>query len=222
MLNSVLPQFITMPKKTTSNKLSKNIRVSGLILAGGRARRMNGKDKGLVLLAGTSLIEHCVRTLSPQVNQLFISANRNVSHYQRFNVPILQDFTDNHEGPLAGLQCALTASKEMPVLVVPCDAPLFPDQLAKRLLEVYEKDTYYAIVPHDGTRLQPLFSLFPPSSLESLNEYLTTGQRKVETWVTSLPYKVVDFSNQSEQFLNINTIDDLRHAESLLEVIKKC
>jgi len=196
--------------------------VSGLILAGGQARRMNGQDKGLILLAGTSLIEHCINALSPQVSQLFISANHNIAQYQKFTFPVLQDAVQNHSGPLAGLQRALAASPDMPVLVVPCDAPLLPQQLADRLLRTYRENNYFAVIPHDGTRLQPLFTLFSPSSLESLNQYLATGQRKVETWVTSLPHSVVDFSDQSAHFININTEDDLRRAESFLETLKTC
>ncbi|VAW95012.1 Molybdenum cofactor guanylyltransferase [hydrothermal vent metagenome] len=204
------------------NKHNKPTPVNGLILAGGLARRMDGQDKGLMILAGISLIERCINTLSPQVEQLFISANRNIAQYQKLTFPVLQDSTDKHEGPLAGLQRALEASPDMPVLVVPCDAPLFPAQLAARLWEAYQENDYLAAIPHDGTRLQPLFGLFSPTSLESLSQYLSTGQRKVETWVTSLPHKIVDFSDQSAHFLNINTTDDLHRAELFLERLKPC
>jgi len=204
------------------NKSKMPVDITGLILAGGRARRMGGQDKGLIELAGNSLIERCITSLSPQVNQIFISANRNIEHYQKLNLSVLQDSMGDHQGPLAGLQRALEMSPDMPVLVVPCDAPLFPKQLADRLLTVYQEDDSFAVIPHDGIRLQPLFALFPPSALKSLNEYLAAGQRKVETWVTSLPHKVVDFSDQSDCFLNINTKDDLHRAESYLETHKAC
>jgi len=205
-----------------TNKYHESPRINGLILAGGLARRMRGQDKGLILLSGISLVERCINTLSPQVYQLFISANRNITQYQKLAFPVLQDSTDKHEGPLAGLQRALEMSPDMPLLVVPCDAPLFSDQLAARLLKVYQEHDCLAAIPHDGTRLQPLFGLFSPSSLASLNQYLSTGQRKVETWVTSLTHKVVDFSDQSEHFLNINTADNLRCAELFLEKLKTC
>jgi len=142
------------------NQYNKPPKVNGLILAGGLARRMDGQDKGLTLLAGISLIERCINTLSPQVNQLFISVNRNITQYQKLGLPILQDATDRHEGPLAGLQRALEISADMPVLVVPCDAPLFPEQLAEQLWKAYRKNDCLAAIPYDGTRLQPLTLLF--------------------------------------------------------------
>lgn len=205
-----------MNKQQTSSELN------GLILAGGRARRMDGQDKGLILLSGIRLIERCVTALSPQVHQIFISANRNIEQYQKFSVPVLEDSTKNYDGPLAGLQRALEMSPDKPVLVVPCDAPLLPTQLAARLLKAYHDNNDCTVIPHDGTRLQTLFGLFVPSTLESLNQYLASGQCKVESWVTSLPHAVVDFSDQAENFMNINTEDDLHRAESILEARNTC
>lgn len=205
-----------------TNKHNPSTEVNGLILAGGRARRMGGQDKGLILLSGIRLIERSITTLSPQVYQIFISANRNITQYQQFSIPVLQDLSKNYDGPLAGLQRALEMSPDKPVLVVPCDAPLLPHQLATRLLTAYHDNDGCTVVPHDGTRLQTLFGLFTASTLASLNQYLASGQRKVERWVMSLPHTVVDFSDQAESFLNINTEEDLRRAESILEVRAKC
>jgi molybdenum cofactor guanylyltransferase len=207
-----------------TNKNKTHNGVNGLILAGGQARRMGGQDKGLILLAGLSLVERCINTLSPQVERLFISANRHITQYQQFDLPILQDSTHDYPGPLAGLQRALEASANIPVRVMPCDAPLLTSELSRQLtadlLEAFQNEACLAAVPHDGTRLQPLFGLFAPSALMSLNEYLAAGQRKVETWVTSLPHAVVDFSDQADSFMNINTEDDLRRAESFLATME--
>jgi molybdenum cofactor guanylyltransferase len=183
---------------------------------------MEGQDKGLLQLAGRSLIERCVAGLSSQVSQILISANRNISDYEQFGFPVLQDLVGDYQGPLAGLQRALEMSPDMPVLVVPCDAPLLSKQLAKRLIKTHQENGAITVIPHDGTRLQPLFALFPPSALLSLNQYLATDQRKVETWVTSLPHTVVDFSDQADGFLNINTPGDLQRAESWLETHPSC
>jgi molybdenum cofactor guanylyltransferase len=195
------------------------IQVSGVILAGGQARRMGGQDKGLLTLAGTSLVELCVSALSPHVQQLFISANRHIDQYEQFGCPILEDTNDDYAGPLAGLLRALESSPELPVFVVPCDAPFLDALLSERLLErlwdIYQKNDCVAVIPHDGTRLQPLFGLYAPSTLQSLNDYLASGQRKVETWVTALAHEVVDLSDQHDLFMNINTEDDLKVAESL-------
>jgi molybdopterin-guanine dinucleotide biosynthesis protein A len=194
--------------------------ITGLILAGGRARRMGGEDKGLLVLAGTSLVERCIATLSPHVQQMFISANRHIAEYAQFGFPVLEDKNTDYAGPLAGLQRALEMSPEKPVFVLPCDAPLLSEshvlQLLQRLENAYQENNFSAAIPHDGTRLQPLFGLFAPATLTSLNQYLGNGQRKVETWVTSLSHVVVDCSDLAEAFVNINTEEDLKRAESIM------
>ncbi len=52
--------------------------ITGLVLAGGLARRMGGIDKGLVDLGGKPMIEHVLAALRPQVGRLLINANRNL------------------------------------------------------------------------------------------------------------------------------------------------
>src|SRR5690606_25755799 len=52
-----------------------------LLLAGGRGRRMGGKDKGWVQWQGMALIEHLHRTVRPLTDDLIISCNRNQDRY---------------------------------------------------------------------------------------------------------------------------------------------
>jgi molybdenum cofactor guanylyltransferase len=196
-------------------------RVTGLILAGGRARRMKGVDKGLIEINGKCMVENCIANLQPQVDQILISANRNIGQYRQYGFTVLQDDFADYQGPLVGLLRALKFSKNVPVLVVPCDAPLFPAALADRLLEHYTEGETLAVIPHDGTRLQTLFGLYSPSAVTSLSEYLESGQRKVESWVTALPHIVVDFSSEKEKFMNINTDDDLQSAKHALENVQR-
>ena len=62
--------------------------VTGLILAGGRASRMGGVDKGLQNHAGMPLAMHALLRLSPQVGHLMINANRNLGAYEAMGVPV--------------------------------------------------------------------------------------------------------------------------------------
>ncbi|MBL1275200.1 MAG: molybdenum cofactor guanylyltransferase [Ectothiorhodospiraceae bacterium] len=210
--------------------MTNNPAITGLILAGGRARRMDGQDKGLLPLEGKCLIEHGISRLTPQVQQLLISANRNIDIYSQYGYPVLQDQYGDYEGPLSGLLRAFQYTggentdtentDNKPLLVIPCDAPLLPTTLANRLTESLVSTSrtaeLWAAIPHDGTRLQPLFGLYMPAALPSLKKYLQSGQRKVETWATALPHTVVDFSDEKKQFMNINTENDLIEAKQWL------
>ena len=62
--------------------------ITGLVLAGGRGQRMGGADKGLQNFNGVPLALHTLLRLQQQVGHMMINANRNLSAYESFGVPI--------------------------------------------------------------------------------------------------------------------------------------
>ena len=76
------------------------ITISTVILAGGKARRMGGQDKGLQILGKQSLIEHVINRLQPQIHQISINANRNQTEYAKFGFPVFSDELPDYQGPL--------------------------------------------------------------------------------------------------------------------------
>ncbi|MGW8310506.1 MAG: NTP transferase domain-containing protein [Thiogranum sp.] len=54
-----------------------------MLLAGGKGRRLDGRDKGLETLDGRPMIAYVIDTLAPQVGDALISANRNLERYRR-------------------------------------------------------------------------------------------------------------------------------------------
>ena len=56
--------------------------ITGVVLAGGRAERMGGRDKGLLILAGRPMATFALTVLGPQVGHLMINANRNHDQYR--------------------------------------------------------------------------------------------------------------------------------------------
>ena len=104
--------------------------LSAIILSGGRATRMNGVDKGLVLLQQKPLIAHVIARLKPQVGEILINANREIAAYEAFGLPVLKDENEEFIGPLAGFSLGLQQAKHDYVLTAPCDSPLLPLDLA--------------------------------------------------------------------------------------------
>ena len=74
--------------------------ITGVILAGGRARRMGGADKGLVLFNGKPLIEYVIDALEPQVGCLLINANRNHEIYRSYKFDVISDELEDYCGQL--------------------------------------------------------------------------------------------------------------------------
>src|SRR5687767_10821159 len=107
--------------------------ITGVILAGGQGRRMGGADKGLVEFLGKPLISHVIQRLSPQVDEILISANREMETYAALGHPVMADALEGFAGPLAGLHMGMTEARHPYVLTVPCDTPLLPMSLVERL-----------------------------------------------------------------------------------------
>ncbi|MBV8629034.1 MAG: molybdenum cofactor guanylyltransferase, partial [Paraburkholderia sp.] len=107
--------------------------VTGLVLAGGRATRMGGVDKGLQQLHGEPLALHVLKRLAPQCGAVLISANRHADRYAELGAPfgatVIADTLPDFPGPLAGLLAGLRAAKTEFVLSAPCDTPNLPVDL---------------------------------------------------------------------------------------------
>ena len=197
--------------------------ISGIILSGGRATRMGGVDKGLVRLQNQPLIQHVIKRITPQVDEVLINANREIPVYQTFGHTVLQDshadFIDAYIGPLAGFSLGLQHARHDYVLTLPCDSPLLPLDLAHRLFaHLTEQKADIAVASSEGNA-HPVFSLCKKTVAHSLNEYLVSGERRVSAWQKSLAYIEVDFSDQLDAFINLNTREDLAALELKLSRI---
>jgi molybdopterin-guanine dinucleotide biosynthesis protein A len=192
--------------------------ISAVILAGGLATRMKGADKGLILLHQKPLVQHVIERLKPQVNEIIINANREIATYQTFGYPVLQDEVEDFLGPLAGFSLGLQRAKHDYVLTVPCDSPLLPLDLAKRLMNALtEHDADIAVASSDNNT-HPVFSLCKKSVLPSLTAYLQQGERRVSAWQKSQKYIEVDFSDCNDAFTNLNSFEDLARLTSKLQL----
>src|SRR5450830_117460 len=188
--------------------------ISSIILSGGRATRMGGVDKGLVQLQQKPLIQHVIDRLRPQVDEIIINANREIEQYLALGYPVLQDEvlqvgTPDFIGPLAGVHLGLKHAQHSYLLTAPCDSPLLPLDLAPRMLASLLKNNADIAVANSDGDTHPVFCLCKKSVLKSLEDYLVNSGRKVSAWQKSQKYIEVDFSDCSDAFVNLNTLEDL-------------
>ena len=190
--------------------------VTGVVLAGGRARRMGGQDKGLIELRGRPLVEHALAALAPQVSSLIINANRNLERYRAYGHVVVADRIGDFSGPLAGMASALEQARTRWLVTVPCDSPQVPADLVARLLAARARDDAELAVAWDGERLQPVFALLNTALLPSLSRFLDEGERKIDLWYGRHQCARADFSDHPEAFLNVNTPQDLERLDRQL------
>ena len=201
--------------------LSDKQTVTGVILAGGRGRRMDERDKGLIYLEQRPLIEYVIEAISPQVTQLLINANRSESEYRRYGLPVISDQITGYVGPLAGMAAAMQVSNSDFVVSVPCDTPWVPHDLVSRLKDKLEREQADVCVAHDGERMHPVFALIRSGMADSLETYLNTGARAVHRWCQQQKLAIADFSDQPEAFINVNTPEELAAAARYLQASRK-
>jgi molybdenum cofactor guanylyltransferase len=200
--------------------------LTALVLAGGRATRMGGADKGLLPFQGVPLALHALQRLqsarSPLIATCALNANRHLSHYTRWGYPVWPDTLPGQPGPLAGMLTGLRHCTTSHLLTVPCDAPLFPIDLAERLAQAFAQpgvDLAVACAP-DATgvlRRQPVFALMPVGLADSLQHYIHDGGRKVGQWMGQHHTVEVPFNEPDDDpaaFVNLNTLESLHALEA--------
>jgi molybdopterin-guanine dinucleotide biosynthesis protein A len=163
-----------------------------------------------------------------------VNANRNPEVYLAMGeatfgtdrVQVVPDRDTEFAGPLAGFQAGLDVCTTALMLTVPCDSPLFPLDLAQRLLAALtqaDADMAVVMAPEAGRdgqialRSQPVFCLMRTAVAPGLHAFLAGGGRKVDAWTAGLQVVQVPFDAPGDDpraFANANTLDELRQLES--------
>lgn len=190
--------------------------ITGLVLAGGRGSRMGGVDKGLQNHLGMPLALHALLRLAPQVGQVMINANRNLSAYESMGAAVWPDALPDYPGPLAGFLAGLEHCETPYLVTVPCDTPDFPPDLVEHLARALvdaDAEIALAATREDGeVRAQPVFCLMKSELLESLVAFIHDGQRKIDRWTGQHRCAPVVFDD-AHAFFNANTLAELQQLQ---------
>ncbi|WP_424944488.1 molybdenum cofactor guanylyltransferase MobA [Aliiroseovarius crassostreae] len=207
------------------------MKLYGVILAGGLATRMGGSedqqlDKGRLTLGGSTLLDHVIHRLAPQVDRMALNANGDAARFADTGLPILPDSIDGFAGPLAGVLAGMdwaAGEGATHILTAAADTPFFPTDLASRLTCASEAEgsPIALAATHDPDRSamrQPTFGLWPVALREDLRTALTGGLRKVVLWTDQHGAALAPYApDPFDPFFNVNTPDDLATAETLLK-----
>ena len=200
-----------------------SVKIAGLVLAGGLARRMGGGQKALLPLAGRPLLAHVLDRLAPQVDAIALNANAEPAAYAPFGHPVIADTLSGHLGPLAGVLAGLRWAAPIGythIASVAGDTPFFPPDLTARLATGLTKATPIAMAatpdPQRGLSRHPTFGLWPVALADDLEAALNTGLRKVVAWTDPIGCATVEFPvTPFDPFFNVNTPADMAEAEKL-------
>ena len=197
----------------------------GVILAGGRATRMGGGDKGLHRLGDATLLDRVIARLAPQCARLALSANGDPARFAGLGLPVLPDPVPGWPGPLAGILAGLdwAAGEGAPAIVTAAaDTPFLPEDLVERLVAAARSGSVAAAVaatPDEAgrPRLHPTFGLWPVALRHDLRAGLARGERRVASWAARHHAATALFeAHPFDPFFNVNTPQDMDRARALL------
>ena len=188
---------------------------------------MGGGDKCLLPLGGEPMLTHIIARLSPQVSDLVLNANGDVSRFAAFGLPIAQDRLGGQIGPLAGVHAGIEwATANRPgsrfVITAATDTPFFPTDLVSRFLASLEGGEPKLLVARSEEGVHPVFGLWPVSLAPAIETSLAGGKRKVQAWIREHQAEEISFpfveigGRKIDPFFNVNRPEELAEAEVLL------
>ncbi len=202
-------------------------RAVGVILAGGQARRMEGRDKPLVKIAGKPMLDHVSHRLEDQVGTMVINANGDPKRFAS-PLPVISDVIEGFVGPLAGVLSAMRwAQDNAPhaywVISAAVDTPFFPQNLVDRLVGAMGGPEPAIVLAQSGEHVHPTFGLWPIALADDLEAFLKQGDRKVRLWAEQHICSNAVFSGHEidgieiDPFFNVNTPEDIEIAEAIAD-----
>lgn len=188
--------------------------VTGVLLAGGEARRMGGVDKGRQLWQGVPMADAIAATFRAVVPELIISTAEPDTYYRELATCLVADPPAYRgKGPLAGLLASMRQAADMgydTILVCPCDTPAVSEGLLRHLLAGYASAGGVPVIADCGGRVHPLHGVYPVALADALEAQLKAGNRRVYQFALASGAIVLDCSDYSDDFINCNRLDDLR------------
>lgn len=185
--------------------------VVGLILAGGRATRLQGHDKALLAVADRPLLARAIERLAPQVDAMALSSNAAAESYAAYSLPVIPDVVTGFRGPLAGIHAGLLAYPADCLLTIAVDLPFLPADL-KAGLERALRPGRCAYAAVAGQHV--LAILWSPGMAGILESALQQGRYSLRE-LLAVHGDAVNCppDNDADLRININTTEDIRRAE---------
>jgi len=183
--------------------------VTGLILSGGKSKRM-GRPKAFLPYEGSTVIGHIVSEIKDLFSEVFIVANE-VESFEDLGVDVVKDILP-HRGPLGGILSGLMTSSNHYAFVTACDMPLIDKRLVRELVS-RRQDNDVVVLSHPQG-IEPLFGVYSKNCIKPLEESLFAGNLSVQDFLSGLKAGVYEWMPERQDvealppFFNINTPQD--------------
>lgn len=180
--------------------------IAGLILMGGKNRRMGGEKKAFLTDEGRPFYR-CMADVMPQMKKIYLSVE-DKSCYSRMEYPMLEDLYPGI-GPMGGILSSLKQCEEDALLVLPCDMPRLSRRFTEKLMEVWEKEGVPACI-YVGKRPQPLIGIYPKEWAPLMERMVREGNYRMASLLEQADHRKVEVPADETVFFNVNTKEEYR------------
>ena len=192
--------------------LNKRVKdVTGVVLAGGRSSRY-GKNKALVKIHGTPLIERVLNAMNSIFHHVIIITNT-PDEYSYLNLPMYQDIIKGL-GPLGGVYTGLKMIPDNAGFFVACDMPFLNRDLIRYIVEI--KVDFDVVVPRASGNIEALHGIYTKRCRGKIKSLIDSGTYQIFRFFSEVSVRYVDddeimrFDPDLRSFLNINRPDELK------------
>jgi molybdenum cofactor guanylyltransferase len=191
--------------------------VTGIILAGGKSRRM-GQDKAFLPFGKGMLIERVIEVIQ-QVTADVILITNTPEQYQRFGLPMFSDVIPE-AGSLGGIYTGLVSAKTPYSLCLACDMPFVKPGFLRFLYDTAaEADV---VIPRNAEDFQPLCAVYSHACREPIRQKIDAGRLKITGFFDQVSVRVIEggllarYDPHDVMFFNANTPEEYERATQML------
>ena len=198
--------------------------ILGIILAGGKSSRF-GEDKSTAKLGNKTLLDHTVNKIENEFNEILVISNNKEFNFKNNKIHVVKDCIEGQLGPLVGILTAMQWVKKNNknykwIASFPCDTPFFDMKFISELKIKIKETSEKLIFLNSDKKRHNIFGLWSVDLIETLEEDIKNGLRKVEIWADKIGYENININTKEfDMFLNINTKEDLKKAKENIDKI---
>ena len=190
---------------------------TGVILAGGKNTRMNGKNKATLCISGHRLVDLAYEVMNAFFDEILIISNT-PELYTDMDVPVMADVLDI-KSALTGIHTGLFYATRPMAFFLSCDMPFINERLAREILE-YAKSGHDVVVPETENGYEPLCALYSKKCIKPVEYNLNHDKFRIKAFYKQVNIKRLKAKTlpgyHPNVFFNVNTPEQLEEAERLI------
>ena len=198
--------------------------ILGTILAGGKSSRF-GEDKSIAKLGDKTLLGHTINKIENEFTEILVISNNKEFNFKNNKIHIVEDCIEGQLGPLVGILTAMKWVRKNNknykwIASFPCDTPFFDIKFISELKIKIKETSKKLIILNSDNKRHNIFGLWSIDLIETLEEDIKNGLRKVEIWTDKIGYENLNINTKEfDMFLNINTKEDFKKAKENIDKI---